>query len=194
MRIGTMEKEHTDAALVTMSLESAQHFALLMGRYEQKLLRYIHRLTNIRQEEAEDILQDVFIKVYYNLRDYDPELKFSSWIYRIAHNVAISSFRKKDARPEGHTWELEDYQLEQISGELNVEQDVDHALQKETVQGVLAQMDVKYREVLVLKYLEDKSYEEISDILKKPSGTIATLLNRAKKKFKKLSEKDNTYG
>src|SRR5665648_188700 len=79
----------TDNELVKLSLDNPDHFFCLTKRYESKLLRYIMRISKFSHEDAEDVLQDVFIKTYYNLNEFDSELKFSSWIYRIAHNQTI---------------------------------------------------------------------------------------------------------
>ena len=71
----------------------------------------------------------------------------------------------------------------------NIENDVDADILKKDIMNVLYEMDDKYREILILKFIEDKSYDEISDILKKPPGTIATHINRAKKQFRDLCGK-----
>ena len=78
-----------DEQLVQLSLNNQDYFYYLMKRYEIKLLRYIKRLTTVSPEEAKDIIQEIFIKVYRNLNGFNPKLKFSSWIYRIAHNEII---------------------------------------------------------------------------------------------------------
>lgn len=182
-------EETTDRELVDLTLEDSANFVHLMKRYEGKLLRYIHRITSVPHEEAEDILQDVFIKAYQNLHGFDRKLSFSSWIYRIAHNHVISTFRKKKARPQ--QVDIEEKTLMNFASDLDIIRDVDRALQAEQLRKALASMDVKYREVLVLKFLEEKSYDEIADILKKPKGTVGTLINRAKKQCKKaLAELD----
>lgn len=177
--------EKSDNELVFMTLENQSFFLYLMKRYEQKLLRYILRISNIQKEEAEDILQDVFIKVYKNLNGFDSDLKFSSWIYRITHNEVISNFRKNKARPHGHAIAIDDELINKLRSEIDIEQEIDRQYLKENIDRILNKMDIKYREVLVLKFLEEKDYQEISDILKKPMGTIATLINRAKNNFKK---------
>ena len=89
----------TDNELVKLSLDNSDHFSCLTSRYEDKLLHYIMRISKFRKEDAGDILQDVFVKTYYNLNDFDEKLKFSSWIYRIAHNQAVSEIRKRVVRP-----------------------------------------------------------------------------------------------
>jgi len=177
--------EVSDESLVLRILANQDNFAYLIRRYEDKLLRYILRLSNFSREEAEDILQDVFLKVYLNLNDFDKSLKFSSWIYRIAHNQVINEFRKNIARPQNHSLALDDKAVRRIAGDFNIEKDVDSGLLKNFINNVLRRLEPKYREVIVLRFLEQKSYEEISDIIKRPTGTVSSLLNKAKKEFRK---------
>ncbi len=124
--------------------------------------------------------------MYYNLRDYDMDLSFSSWIYRITRNEAISQFRKRKARPHGNSVDVEDYVIEAFTAEFDLNKEVDEEYLREHIGTLIDKMDLKYREVLVLKYWQDRSYEEMSDILQKPPGTVATLLSRAKQQFRKL--------
>jgi RNA polymerase sigma-70 factor, ECF subfamily len=181
----------TDEELVRLTLQESDYFLCLMKRYETKLLRYIHRISNLSHEDAEDILQDSFIKVYENLNNFDDNLKFSSWIYRIVHNQVISNFRRLQARPQAVDWDSENV-LNNIMADFDIGREVDVKYLSKIVAQVLENMDAKYQEVLVLKYLEDKDYKEISDILKKPMGTVATLLSRAKQQFKKVV-KENEF-
>jgi RNA polymerase sigma-70 factor (ECF subfamily) len=175
----------TDEELVELALKNQGNFVFLIKRYEEKLKRYIRRITNVNEFDVEDILQEIFIKVYKNLNSFDKKLKFSSWIYRIAHNHIISEARKRKARAEIFPGEDNDNILKNIESEIKIENEIDHDFLKKNINNILNNLDVKYREVLILKYLEEKDYKEISDILKKPMGTIATLLNRAKTKFLK---------
>ncbi|MEA3429111.1 MAG: RNA polymerase sigma factor [Thermodesulfobacteriota bacterium] len=160
-----------------------------MKRYEIKLLRYIRRLTTVSQEESEDIIQEVFIKVYRNLNGFNQKLKFSSWIYRIAHNEIINQYRKTKLRSSVIPLNIEDEA--NLIGSINDTIEIDGAYENlenaERVRKALAELPDKYREILVLRYLEDKSYNEISDILRKPPGTVATQINRAKASFKKIA-------
>lgn len=182
-------EQSSDEELVQLSLENQAVFYFIMKRYEAKLLRYIVRITNVNYEDAEDVLQDVFLKVYRNLNGFDPSLKFSSWIYRIIRNEVISQHRKKQARAEGASFEVEPEVLERIAADLDIEAEVNRQFLRKAIIKILNNIDPKYREVLALRYFDEKDYREISDILKKPMGTIATLLNRAKKQFReKLKE------
>ncbi|MFH0776471.1 MAG: sigma-70 family RNA polymerase sigma factor [Patescibacteria group bacterium] len=172
----------SDVELVQRALADPDDYAKLVERYERPLLRYLLRISNISREEGEDLLQNVFLKAYQNLRDFDPDLKFSSWIYRIAHNEAISAWRKKSARAEEVN--LENAEAAQLlQSTLDIPAATDEKLLAEFVRSILAKLDPKYREVLVLRFLESKDYSEISDILRKPMGSVATLVSRAKTAF-----------
>jgi RNA polymerase sigma-70 factor, ECF subfamily len=178
----------TDEELVAKTLENPEIYALLVERYEKKLLRYIMRILSGTKEDAEDILQDVFLSAYKNLNDFDQDLKFSSWIYRIAHNKVISHFRKVTARPKTMTYEGDSQLLNILASEEDIAKSMEKRHDAAEVRDVLDELDEKYREALVLKFLEEKDYKEISDILEKPMGTVATLINRAKKQFKEKVE------
>lgn len=179
----------SDEQLAIKSLTNDEAFGELVERYETKLLRYIQRLTTLSKNHAEDILQEVFIKIYKNLNNFNAKLKFSSWAYRITHNETINQIKKikrQNDLPLETENEDEENLINILESETNIEEE---AIQKETgaaVRKTLNKLPIKYREVLVLYYLEHKDYNEISDILRKPQGTIATLLRRAKSKFKSL--------
>ncbi|MFH1597781.1 MAG: RNA polymerase sigma factor [Patescibacteria group bacterium] len=178
----------TDEELVQLALSDQDWFLCLVQRYEEKLGRYIRRIAGLNQQDIEDVLQEVFIKVYQNLNGFDTDLKFSSWIYRICHNTVISHFRKTQARPDMILGEEGEKILFGIPDKGNLADEVHNRLSGEQINKILQKMDVKYREVLVLKFLEDKDYNDISDILKKPIGTVGTLINRAKKQFKEQAD------
>lgn len=173
----------SDKEVVALALEDADSFLELMRRYEGALMRYLRRITGFGEADLEDVLQEVFIKVYRNLNGFDGGLKFSSWIYRIAHNHAISAYRKSKARPE---IVMDEEGAVKLSSEMDVKEEVSRVMLREKVAEMMGKLDAKYRDVLVLRFVEDKSYREISDILKKSEGTVATLINRAKKKFKQI--------
>lgn len=184
----------TDEQLVEKSLDDNNAFAILVERYERRLLRYIKRLTCYYNHHAEDILQEVFIKIYKNLNNIDTSLSFSSWAYRIAHNESINHLRSKK-RKQTDTLETNDpeqFDLIQIlESDDNVSDTVSRKEQAEKVRTIIYSLPKKYRDVLILYYLEDQDYQEISDILKKPIGTVGTLLSRAKAKFKQCAYDEN---
>ncbi len=180
----------TDEQIVVLTLKNQDYYLCLMKRYEAKLLNYILKISNINRENGEDALQEVFIKAYQNLNDFDLNFKFSNWMYSIAHNTTISAFRKKKVRPQTVPWEDKD-----LNNILESTLDVENtSLQKLTYKQVLKiinQLPLKYKDVLILKFVEGKDYQEMSDILRKPMGTIATLINRAKKSLKQELKKED---
>lgn len=180
----------SDEQLVEITIDNQENFLYLIKRYEDRLIRYIRRISGVSLEDAEDILQEVFIKTYQNLNSFDKDLKFSSWIYRITHNEVISNFRRKQARAQEIKFDNDNF-INNIAGDTDISKDIDLSFLKDNIGSILSQMDIKYREVLILKFLEERDYREISDILKKPMGTVATLINRAKKQFREILEKSN---
>lgn len=181
--------EKSDEELASLLLVDQSCFLALMQRYEPKLLAYIFRISSFSKEEAEDILQDVFIKVYKNINSFDSSLKFSSWIYRITHNEVISNFRKNSARPQLAGKGLDDDLIERIASDFDVINELDAKQTREAVIELINNLPDRYREVMILKFIEEKDYKEISDILKKPMGTIATLISRGKKQMQLELEK-----
>ncbi|XOU94828.1 MAG: RNA polymerase sigma factor [Candidatus Kerfeldbacteria bacterium] len=171
----------TDNELVKLVLENAEWYGCLMQRYEEKLARYIYRISGNSQEDIEDLLQEIFLAVYRNLNDFDNNLKFSSWIYRITHNHVISNHRKIKARIKQINGEDGEKLLSIMKDNKDLGEIINDKITGEVLSKLLDQIDGKYKEVLVLRYLEEKEYNEISDILKKPVATIGTLLSRAKK-------------
>jgi len=176
--------ELEDAELVRLSLDDPDKFSYIINRYQEKLARYLRRLGVRNEEDVKDLLQDIFLKVYLNLNEFDQDLKFSSWIYRLAHNQTISSYRKKQVRPEAHSFPIDSIGFDILADDIALDDISDKNLRQKMISQALEKISVKHREVLVLKFFEDKSYEEISDILKKPGGTVASLINRAKKSLK----------
>jgi len=179
----------SDQELAALCLKSPDYLPDLIGRYQEPLFYYLRRLTGQPTEDLEDLLQEIFIKMYRNLNDYQPDLKFSSWLYRIAHNQAISHWRAQKIRPQ---LQLQDFaedsesHISQLAGDLNLEHNFDRQILQQKVVEILTRLDEKYREVLVLRFFEDQSYQEIADILQKPAGTIAALISRAKVQFQNL--------
>lgn len=183
-------KAKTDEQMVSLTLQNKDCFLFLMQRYEAKLLGYIRKISNFSLEEAQDILQETFIKIYQGLNEFDQGLKFSSWIYRITRNQTISHFRKAKARPQVIASMNYDLILEGLKTDFNLENQIDQNFQNQKLLEALGKLDFKHKEVLILHFLEGKDYSEIADILKKPVGTVGSLVNRAKKKLGELIEKN----
>lgn len=185
----------TDEELVRLSLSNKEQFGLLVERYAPKLRAYIGRISSLHNEDTEDILQETFVRVYQNLNDFDASLKFSSWIYRIAHNQTMTFFRKRRARPEGHSALLGDTELAMLASESDVLKESAQSYDAEKLQEVLRKLPQEQYEILVLRFFEHKSYDEISDILSLAPGTVATRINRAKARVRLIMNTSGyTYG
>jgi RNA polymerase sigma-70 factor (ECF subfamily) len=172
----------TNEEAARRALEDKEQFALLIERFEAPLSRYFERLGVRVREDREDLLQNAFLKAYRNLNSFDPTLSFSSWMYRIAHNEAMSFFRAKKARPQvvlGEEGQLLLTEMRDESADSSAKAE-ERLTNSELAEG-LAKIDAKYRDVLTLRFFEERSYTDISDILELPVGTVATLIHRAKK-------------
>lgn len=177
--------QETDEAVVVRAIEEKEALAVLIERYEPKLSRYIKRLGVKNEEDTEDVLQNVFVKVYQNLNNFDTSLSFSSWVYRIAHNEAVSFFRHKNVRPEGNAVHDGEEALKLLIDDEALTEKIDETLNAQHVNQALDALDEKYRSALILRFFEERDYKEISDILKVPMGSVATLIHRAKSNLKK---------
>ena len=180
-----------DEEVIKLVGENPDFYQCLMERYEEKIMRYVKRITNVSHETAEDLVQEIFLKAYENINDFDADLKFSSWLYRIAHNHVISFWRKHRNEKKVFSWDADDNLKNLFESDEDMAQDLEAKMTRETIGQLIAELQPVHQEVLVLKYSEDKSYEEISDILQKPIGTVGTLLLRAKAEFKQKLKTDN---
>jgi RNA polymerase sigma-70 factor (ECF subfamily) len=172
--------ELSDAEAVRATLQDRNAFGILVKRYQMPLLRYIQRIGNIDREVAEDILQEAFIKIYTNLNDFDPSFAFASWAYRIAHNETMRFFRKQKNKPRVVTDESELELFTTIPAELDIPGDIDSTTRAGLLAKGVQRLKPQYRDVVILRFFEGKSYDEISDILQIPSGTVATHIARGK--------------
>lgn len=155
-------------------------FEQIMLRYEAKLLRYVTYLIHNRTL-ASDVVQETFIKSYQNLNSFNSKYKFSSWIYRIAHNEAINAI-KKAGYDSGNDVELlpdDDYAK-------NLEDLLDNQILKNNIDECLSKLRPKYREIIQLIYFENMKYEDISDVLHIPTSTVGVWASRAKQQLKEI--------
>lgn len=174
--------EMTDEELVkAIQKGDKQAYSHVVNRYQGKIYAYVMRLTNHR-DEAYDITQDVFLKAYKHLHRFDTDRKFSSWIYRIAHNESVNWLKKKTrVKMESLESHVENgYQLE---GKTDIHAEMIRKQEQHVVRKAIASLPEKYRKVMVMRYAEQLSYQEIAKKLDKPINTIGTLINRAKKRL-----------
>lgn len=190
--VNLLLKDRSDEELVQGALKDKNIFAEIIARWQDKLTNFVRRRTIASAEDVEDLLQNIFIKVYLNLNAFDTSLKFSSWIYRIAYNEVVSEYRKKKIREH---YNFEDFELKEdtnisdlLGDDTNIVNIVHNQVEMEKIKSAIEKLDAKYKEVVALRFLEEKEYEEISDILQVPVGTVSTLIYRARKELIKIYE------
>lgn len=174
-------KTDEEVVLYIQSKDQEVYF-VIVERYQVKLLRYVNSIVR-NEPKAVDIVQETFIKAFINLRSFDTKKKFSSWIYRIAHNEAINAIKKNK----------KEIPLEEDFDIQSDENIIDNFEKKEIaskVEKCINKMPLIYSEALILFSIEEKSYEEISDILRIPMGTVATRISRAKILMKNICQKN----
>lgn len=164
--------------------DNQELYAVLVERYQGKLLRYARSLIG-DERTAVDAVQESFLKAFINLRGFDVEKKFSSWIYRIVHNEAMNLVKK-------YPRETPLFDDIDIPSDEDIADNLEQQELSVLVRQCLNQIPLLYSEPLVLRYIEDKSYEEIGDILRLPMGTVATRMSRAKKLMKHVCLKNKT--
>jgi len=151
----------------------------LIRRYQGKLSNYLRKFTS-NQDELEDILQEVFIKTYQNLYNFNTNKKFSPWIYRITHNEAVNHLKKYR---KGQI-SLDNEEIQIIDENIDIIKETDQKITKEIVEKALLKVKEKYRLPLILYFFEQKTYEEIAEIMLIPVNTVGTLIMRGKKNLK----------
>jgi RNA polymerase sigma-70 factor (ECF subfamily) len=179
----------TDEELVKLVTEGdTEKFGVLMERYQAKLFRYGRKFL-VDSDNIEDVVQDVFIKAYKNINSFDTSQKFSPWIYRIAHNTYINAIKKNSLNP------LYLFDFDTLISHTVVEDPIVKEREqleiKKIIDKGLSNIEDKYREILVLYYIEEFSYKEIADILRIPISTVGVRIMRAKnvlkEKYKELN-------
>jgi RNA polymerase sigma-70 factor (ECF subfamily) len=183
--------ELSDQEAVAATLADRHAFSLLVERYQARLSRYVARLGGLDPDTVQDILQEAFIKAYVNLNDYDPALPFGSWLYRIAHNETMMHFRRQKSRPQVMKQESDLALFEQVPDGLNIAEEGDAKLRSERIEKTLHRLKPQYRDVIILRFFEGKSYDEISDILRIPPGTVATHIKRGKAALETLLREEH---
>jgi len=156
-------------------------FEELVRRYQRPIAAYVYRMIG-DYDVALDLTQEVFIKVYNSLRRYRSEFKFSTWIYKIAHNAAIDHLRRHAVREQALTSGI-DGERREISIEsrrLTPEQESESKERRSEIEAVVQLLPTPYRELIVLRHSQDLSYDEIAEVTGLPLGTVKNRLFRAR--------------
>ncbi|HEY0970069.1 MAG TPA: sigma-70 family RNA polymerase sigma factor [Gemmatimonadales bacterium] len=181
-----------DTAVVSAFLEGEERaFQELVERYQTRLLNFIYRTIGDR-EKAEDLVQEVFIRVYRHLHRFDRSKKFSTWIYTIASNLAKNELRNRSRNPLvlfqtiRKNWQEDDRPLQFEDHTMRPDDLYRKRHLRELVESSVSQLPAHHREVFVLRELEGKSYEEIAEITSTNLGTVKSRLNRARTSFAEI--------
>lgn len=177
-----------DRALVASILAgNRERFGELVRRYEKRIIHYVYRITH-RYEEAHDLTQEIFVKVFLALDRYDPRFQFSTWIFRIAQNSAIDALRKKSvpevsltrSDDEGESPGLEDFPDDGISPYRVLK----NKQLSSAIDRAVDALPPDYRELIQLRHFGELSYEEIAEMKRLPLGTVKNKLFRARNLLK----------
>ncbi|HUP45399.1 MAG TPA: sigma-70 family RNA polymerase sigma factor [Thermoanaerobaculia bacterium] len=177
-----------DRTLVARILEGDRdRFSELVARYERRIINYVYRITH-RYEEAHDLAQEIFVKVFLAIDRYDPKYQFSTWLFRIAQNSAIDALRKKtiaevplsrptDDEPGGKEREFADDGISPYRALKNKQLGA-------AIDRAVENLPTDYRELIQLRHFAELSYEEIATMKKLPLGTVKNKLFRARNLLK----------
>ena len=183
-----------DADVVALAQQGRETaYRELLRRYERPVLSLVFRMVHDRTV-AEDLAQDTFIKVLNNIDRYRPEFKFSSWLFKIANNVAIDHLRKRqlntisiDGSPHAATAaEVAATSIELADPGESALAELEAKELGSSIERAIAQLRPEYRSCILLRHVEGRSYEEIAATLDLPLGTVKTFIHRARHQLREL--------
>ena len=185
--------KYTDEELIKIVQDGDKGaFSEIVPRYEAKLLNFINGFMN-NKAISQDLVQDTFMKVLINADKYQPIAKFSTWIYTIARNCALTEYRKIKRRKTYSFSQLSsddhEFKLERIQGEENRDLSSDNETFN-LIRWAISQLPDEFREIIILKDIMEHSYDEISSITVLPLGTVKSRINRGRQKIKEMIEQN----
>ncbi len=170
-------------------LGNTQAFSQLIDSYKNMVYNLSYRMSN-NPHEAEDISQEAFLRAFQSLAHFNPSYKFSTWLYQITLNIIRDRFKKKELNYVSLDTPVEtddsEFYPQPADFTNNPEQIIDQQEKTQAIQQAILSLPLKYREVIVLRHLQDLSYIEIANILKLPAGTVKVRLYRAREQLKKI--------
>lgn len=181
-------KKLTDGELIVSALKGGDNeFEELVSRYQRPIHSYVSRMLN-DYEAALDVTQEVFIKVFNSLDRYSSEYKFSTWLYRIAHNAAIDHMRRNSGNLQSIETETADgaYELQIESSLPSPELVHERSEWRSEIDAVVKCLPSAYRELILLRHSQDMSYDEIAEITGLPLGTVKNRLFRAREMMRDI--------
>ncbi len=184
----------TDRELVDLALErDASAFEQLFLRHKKDLFQLCMQRTGNHQPDASDILQETFIKVYLNLHKYNPEYPFSQWLHAIARNTFIDYTRKR--KDNVLSIDSQNWSASRINPPANTANPEESLMRHQTgkeLDRILDDLPERYRQMIVMRFIREYSYEEIADKLGIPIGTVKTQIHRARERFCRLISRNDS--
>ena len=184
----TKNAQLADVELVQTAVAGREaSFEELVRRYQRPIAAYVYRMVG-DYDAALDLTQEVFIKVYNSLSRYRAEFKFSTWIYKIAHNAAIDHLRRHAVREQALTTSVDGERREIAieSRRLTPEQESERKERRSEIESVVQLLPASYRELVVLRHSHDLSYDEMAEVTGLPLGTVKNRLFRAREAMRDL--------
>jgi RNA polymerase sigma-70 factor (ECF subfamily) len=172
----------SDRDLVATAITGSEGgFEELVRRYQRPISAYVYRMVG-DYEAALDLTQEIFMKVYGSLARYRSEFKFSTWIYKIAHNAAVDHLRRSAAREQSIVkgTESESYELPIETDRVSPEIESERKERRLEIEAVIRALPAAYRELIILRHSQDLTYEEIVEVTGLPLGTVKNRLFRAR--------------
>ena len=178
----------SDVELIAKAISGREdEFEELVRRYQRPIIGYVYRMLN-NYDASLDVTQEVFIKVYNSLARYSSEYKFSTWLYRIAHNAAIDYMRRNSVNQQSIEAENADgtFQLQIESPHPTPEQEHEQGEWRAEIEAVIKCLPTIYRELIFLRHTQDLSYDEIAEVTGLPLGTVKNRLFRAREMMREM--------
>jgi RNA polymerase sigma factor (sigma-70 family) len=192
------ESRKEDSTLIRQALAGDQKaYHKLRLKYYMPIFKLINRMIRNR-EEVEDLTQEAFIKAFTSLASFNEEYSFSTWLYKIATNNAIDQVRKRKLQTFSINKPIEtdenDYSFELPDTDPEPDQEMIAAQRKKMLEEAMNSLPAKYRQVILMRHVDEKEYQEISKILKLPLGTVKAHIFRARELlYKRLRDKIRHY-
>ncbi len=177
--------ETDEAVALRVQQGDKEAFGVLVSSFEPKISRYARKFLRVA-EDREDIVQEVFLKAFINIKSFDTTRKFSPWLYRIAHNEFVNAL-KKGGRQPFQLFDFDTFFPELSTPEIASDASERAELARE-MEACLSELSDKYREPLVLYHFEELPYDAIAEILRVPVSTVGVRLKRGKERLRTLYE------
>ena len=189
MRHATLNVMNDEDLMEQFQAGTVEAFNILVERYSERLMRYLYGfLGDVKR--CEDLLQETFLRVHRNRHSYQRIAKFSTWLYTIAGNLARSEYRKRKRRRmyslQSVNRDNEEYELEIPDETFLPDKHAESMIQDAYIQQALKEIPASFREVVVLRDIQQLAYEEIAEITGLPMGTVKSRINRGRTKLQGL--------